>query len=114
TGIRISAIRYHHGLSRLPIASPAETGGMCPKCLTGPTYRRAERRPIQMRSPCQFPTSANTDDPGRKGAAWVMGRTSETLVSRLFRDAAVDLADRNHGIASAHAICPSKPRDFAM
>ena len=51
TGIRSRAIRHHHGLSRLPIASPAETGGICGNCLTGPTHRNAERRPLQLCSP---------------------------------------------------------------
>jgi hypothetical protein len=31
-----------------------------------------------------------------------------------FRDAAVGLTARCHGIASAHFMCPSKPSDVAM
>ena len=39
----------------------------------------------------------------------------ETLVCRLFRDTGIaHRPDRRHDIASAQAICPSKPRDVAM
>jgi hypothetical protein len=39
----------------------------------------------------------------------------ETLVFRLFWDnPGAPPTDRRHGIASAHAICPSKPSVFAM
>jgi hypothetical protein len=40
-------------------------------------------------------------------------RSFETLVCRLFRDGA-NYQVRHHGIASAHAICPSKPSSVAM
>jgi TolA-binding protein len=39
--------------------------------------------------------------------------TNETLVSRLFRDAASGHGDC-HGMAAANEICPSNPSDFAM
>ena len=83
TGIRSSAIRHHHGLSRLPIASPAETGGICRKCLTGPTTTATRSADLyKCAARVSSPTSANADDP----AASVMRRSLETLVSRLFRD----------------------------
>jgi pimeloyl-ACP methyl ester carboxylesterase len=41
-------------------------------------------------------------------------RIFETLVSRQFRDAGIVIGQACHGMASAHAMCPSKPSDLAV
>jgi hypothetical protein len=51
----------------------------------------------------------------RPGRSYPVGVGLRRLECGLFRDPSCSLrSDRRHGIASAHAICPSKPSDVAM
>jgi hypothetical protein len=71
-----------------------------------------DHRPMltrRMRSPLR-----RGSEPGHPVCLRELRLTSETLVSRLFRDAASRHWRLRHGMAAAHEICPSNPSDFAM
>ncbi len=68
------------------------------------------RQPVYVWHPAPESAQDVTQSPVQRGQSRL---TFETLVTRLFRDASA-CADRRHGIASAHFMCPSKPSDVAM
>ncbi len=75
---------------------------------------RQDDRVVAIHADTAFGTLGARVDPRAPASYWDLAGppTSTSTPSR--RALAVQMTRRRHGIASAHAICPSKPSDVAM